>query len=438
MHDYKATDGLDELHHEALEQFSIASEADKEQRKLAVEDLLFVNAEDGQWDEDAIEKRRDRPRYTIDRISGAIDQLVGDQRQNRVAVTVEPQKDADEKTARIFSGLIRSIEQLSRAGNAYDNAYCEQITAGYGGWRILTEFSDDDSFEQDIKIQPINSAASTLFFDPSAEAYDCRDANFAFVITSISKEEFERKYPDSMPSDVELTKLSSRRGADWYNGNAVRIAEYWYKCPCTKRLGLLSDGRTIDLDEEKAVLDELAAKGITVEQERSVDSYKIKMAVISGTEVLEKPVDWAGKYIPLVPVFGKTSYIEGKKYVRGIVRKAKDPQRIYNYASSSIIEAVALSPKNPIWITTVQAKGHENSLKTFNTKNSPFMLYNSDPSAPGKPQRGGAPEVQQALLMQVEQAGRDIFTTTGLEPASMGQNVALKSGKALFLSQVKF
>ena len=86
----KAKEGLAELHKEALDRFTLVQNVEGEQRKLAVKDMLFANAEDGQWEDEAIEKRKDKPRYTINRVAGALDQLVGDQRQNSVAIDIDP------------------------------------------------------------------------------------------------------------------------------------------------------------------------------------------------------------------------------------------------------------------------------------------------------------------------------------------------------------
>jgi hypothetical protein len=430
----KVKDG-ETLHSEAIDQFSAAQTAEKEQRELAIEDLRFVNAEDGQWEEDVVEKRQDRPRYTINKIAPVIDQLVGDQRQSRVAIKVLPQQDADKKIADVYTGLIRGIEQLSNADNAYDNASTEQITCGFGGFRIVTDYCYDDSFEQDIKIKPINSAASSLFFDPAATEYDRRDANYAFLIQNISKEEFKRKYPKAEVKDFKVIDYTTN-AAEWFQDETIQIAEYWYKEPVKKRLGLMSDGATIDLDEEKDILDELALEGITVEQERVVESYKIKMCEMNGAEILSGPHDWAGRYIPLVPVFGKVTVIEGKRYVRGITRFAIDAQRIYNYSTSTVVESTALAPKDPIWYTSIQVAGHETKWKNFPTKNSPFMPFTPDPATGGQPpSRGGAPQVQSALLQQQGQATSDIHATTGLEPASLGNVPELKSGKAIQAQQ---
>jgi len=155
------------------------------------------------------------------------------------------------------------------------------------------------------------------------------------------------------------------------------------------------------------------------------------MYKLNGAEVLEGPSQWAGKHIPLVPVFGKVAVIEGKTYVRGLTRNAKDPQRIYNYSTSATIEAVALTPKDPIWITATQASGHEAQLRDFNVKNQPFMLFNADSKMPGPPARTGAPSVQQALMAQTAQAADDIHATTNMYPPALGNAPQLLSEKSV-------
>jgi len=122
------TDEKKKIHDEGLERFGNIIDNERVNRELAVEDAKFAHLPDGQWEEDAIEKRRGRPRYTINRIAGAIDQLVGDQRQNRTSIKVRPVSGgADQKQAKIYSGLIRSIEGQSKAENAYDCAYDETV-----------------------------------------------------------------------------------------------------------------------------------------------------------------------------------------------------------------------------------------------------------------------------------------------------------------------
>jgi hypothetical protein len=428
-------DDKDKTDHDlALKRFNVVQDNEKNQRELGVEDIRFAHTEDGQWDDLAKEKRAGRPMYTINRIAGALDQVTGDQRQNRTDIKVRPVSGgADEDRATIFNGLIRNIEAQSKASNAYDSAFDEQIAGGYGGWRVITEFNDDDSFEQDIKIKPIPSATTSLWFDPSAKEYDKRDGNWAFLTTEMQLEDFEEQFPDAEATSFDQNITNLRSCSSWFNreNNTVRVAEYWVKKPITRKIALMSDGRVIDLGEEKAVLDELALEGVTIERQRSVDSFRVEMRKMNGVGFISKAQKWAGKYIPLIPLFGKVTEIEGQTFVRGLVRFAKDPARIYNYETSAKVETTALTPKDPIWITTKQAEGHTDQLETFNTQNHPFMLYNSDPTAPGAPQRGGAPSVQQAMIEQTVQAERDIHATTGIFPAAMGDAPQLLSEKSV-------
>ena len=431
------TEEMKELHELAIKRFARLEEKEKAQRKLAVEDIRFAQAEDGQWDDDAKTKRAGRPRFTINRIAGAIDQLIGDQRQNRTDIKIRPVSGgATEDVAKVMTGLIRNIESTSKASNAYDAAFDETINGGYGGWRVKTEYSDDDVFEQDIKIEPILTATTSLWFYDAAIEYDKRDAKFAFFTVNMPKEEHKAKYPES--GEVDWSQDKTTHGLDcrtWSDNNSVRVAEYWVKTPITKNIALMSDGRVIDIDEEAPVMDELASEGITIIKERKVKSHKVEMYLMDGQGVLEGPKAWAGKFIPLVPMFGRVAHVEDDVFTRGIVRFAKDAQRIYNYSTSSVIETTALTPKDPIWLTKAQAKGNTQQLENFTTKNTPFLFYNADPMSPGAPQRGGAPAVNGAALQQIQQASMDLYHTTGMQPPSIGTNPELKSGKAIIAQE---
>jgi hypothetical protein len=421
-----------DTHQLAMKRFSRVEDKERPQRLLSVEDTRFAQAEDGQWDEDAKRKRANRPRYTINRVAGAIDQLDGDQRQNSTNIKIRPVSGGStESVAKTMTGIIRNIEGASKAKRVYTNAINEVYNGGYGGWRILTEFSDDDPFVQDIKIKWIRGAATSLWFDPSAEEYTKSDAKWAFVTFDMSREEREEKWPDKPIIDWSQDQRSGRNCSTWFKDDVVRVAEYWEKIEVTKNIALLSDGRIIDEDDEKAVIDELAAKGVTIVKQRKVKSFKVQMTKMDGGGILEEAKPWAGKFIPLIPVYGHVTYIEGKEFVRGMVRFAKDPSRIYNYTVSTTVETTALTPKDPIWLTAKQSEGQKAALESFNTKNTPFLFYTPDLNAPGPPQRGGAPAVQNALIQQTQQASMDIYHVTGMQPPSLGANPELKSGKAI-------
>ena len=430
------TEAKEKLHALSVKRFTRLEMKERDQRRLAVEDIKFAQAEDGQWDDEAKEKRSGRPRFTINRVAGAIDQLIGDQRQNRTNIKIRPVSGgASESVADTLTGLIRNIEADSKAGNAYDVAFDEMVNGGFGGWRVTTAFNDED-FNQSIKIKPINTATTSLWFDDAAVEYDKRDSKFAYVTLDMPKEEHKERFPNSPMHDWAQENFDKSGCQSWFGEDFTRVAEYWVKTPIERNIALLSDGRVIDSDEEKSVIDELAKSGATVVKTRKVKSHKVEMYLMDGSGILEGPMAWAGKHIPLVPVYGRQSFIENRTYTRGIVRFAKDANRIYNYETSAIVEANALTPKDPYWYTPAQAQGHEVKYKNFAVQNSPFMPYNPDSKTGGAPPtRTGAPSVQQASMVILQQASMDLYHVTGMQPPSIGVNPELKSGKAIIAQE---
>lgn len=421
---------MEKLHAKALKQFEAIQDAERESRKLAVEDMRFVNVEGAQWEDD-FDKRADKPRPTINRVAGLVDQVTGAHRQDRSSIKyVAMSDDASNEVADIKSGMARNIENESDATTVYDMAFDETVTGGYGGWRVLTEF-EDEGFDQVIRLSRIRSAATCLFFDVNASAYDKRDAKHAFLIEDIHPHAFEEDYPEASKTNFPVEDFSESWQREWFRPENVRTAEYWWKEPCVKNIALLSDGRIIDKDEEAAVLDELQLLGITIERERKVETHKVYMAKMNGHEFLSEAKEFPSKFIGLVPEYGKVTNIEGQCHIRGLTRFSKDPQRIYNYATSAAIEAAASVPKDPYFVTPAQVKGYESQYENFNVQNNPFMFFNPDGENPGIPQRGGAPQVQQAILLQIAQAEQDIYATSNIYPPSLGMNPTLQSGVAL-------
>jgi hypothetical protein len=415
---------LVDLHKEAMENWEITTEDDKEQRRLSNAEAIFLAKEDGMWTEESKAKRRNRPMFTVDRISPVKDQLTGNQRQTRTSIKIFPKKDGKKDTAEVLTGLIRSIEQNSDAAEAYDNGFDEGAEGGYGGWRILYDWSDD-GFEREITIEPVYSAATSMYFDPSDLKYTKKKAMWAFSVGYMTPKEYKKAYPDNTLSDWPQESYKS----DWLTTERVRISEYWFKVKYKRKIALMSDGTVLDLNEEAAVIDELAAEGVSIKRQREVDAHHVYMAVMNGREILEEPQLWAGKYIPLIPYYGKRRIIDGKKFIWGLVRKAKDSNRISNYAISTQIETTALTPKDPIMYTSEMIKNYKQDWALFNTRNTPFLGFDADPKSVGSggaPFRLGAPAVQTALIQQTQQSIEDVRAATGMD-AAMGQNVPKNS-----------
>lgn len=434
----KKTQALDDLHAEAIRRYNEAVDAESDQRDQCLEDTNFANVAGAQWDDWAIAARGDRPRYEINKVALPINVYMGNFRQNDMSVTFRPSSGgATRKTAEVYKGLSRHILERSNWDSIATNASTEQATGGIGAWRVMTQFSSDDTFEQEIRVGMIRSACTSVFYDPAAQKESKEDMNHCFVNEFVARKAFEKKWPDAVVTGISDPNRTQGGAAqwrgDWFEPDRIRVAEYWLRTRIPQTLLLMSNGSTLIEEEAEDVLDELAAEDPPILQvdSREVMRHKVVRYMMTGAEFLEGPEDWPGQSIPIIPIFGYNTWIDGKHHYRGMVRFGKDPQRAYNYLSSQRIENSAMAPKDVIFMTTAQAKGHTAKLGRMNVSHDPVLFYNTDDKAKQPPFRLGnaAPEIE--LASQLVQADQDIQATTGKFSPELGQNLGNQSGVAL-------
>ena len=429
----------------AKSRFTMAVSAYSESREDELDDLRFyAGSPDNawQWPADVLQTRGSvqgqtinaRPCLTINKLPQHVRQVTNDQRQNRPSGKVIPVDDkADVEVAEIFDGLVRHIEYISDADVAYDTACENQVSYGEGYIRLLTEYCDDNSFNQDIKIGRIRNSFS-VYMDPTIQDPCGSDAQWCFITEDLTKEEYERQFPDAQPiSSMMQQGVGDASTSQWISENTVRIAEYFYieheKATLNLYYGNVSAMKGSVEDQQ------MAANNMKPIRSRTVDIKKVKWCKINGFEILESQ-DWAGSSIPVVRVVGNEFEVDGRIYVSGIVRNAKDAQRMYNYWTSQEAEMLALAPKAPFIGYGGQFEGYEQQWKTANTTNWPYLEVNPDVTdgAGGVlplPQRAPPPLPQTGLIQAKMGASDDIKGTTGQYDSSLGQTSNERSGKAI-------
>jgi hypothetical protein len=419
----------DEILKIARARFKLSEDAEADNRALALDDLNFSAGE--QWPESIKSDRNKdgRPCLVINKIPQFIQQVTNDQRQNRPSIKVHPVDDkADIETAKVFQGLVRHIENNSNAEVAYDTAFESAVSGGWGYLRIVTDYVSPVSFEQEIYIKRIKNPLS-VFFDPYSQEPDGSDANFAFVIEDLSKEEYLEKYPNSKLSGNGEWDSIGNSQPDWVKSDSARVAEYFYKENKEERISLLSTGETVLTNSIPKVLPE----GVTVLKERSSIVTKVCWLKINGCEILEK-TDWLGSFIPVIPVYGNERNIDGKRILESIVRNAKDPARMYNYWASAETEAIALAPKAPFIAAEGQVEGYKADWQSANKKNHSVLFYKPisiGGTAVPPPQRQAYEPAVQAITQARMMASDDLKSTTGIYDASLGNRSNEQSGVAI-------
>jgi hypothetical protein len=350
-----------------------ANDADSYNRQEALDDLKFSSGD--QWPVEVQNSRNleARPCLTINKLDGFIRQVCNQQRQARPRMKAHSMNSAaNAKIADILTGIFKHIEVNSDADTAYDTAFEFAVRMGWGYYRVLTDYVREDSFDQEIYIKPISNPF-TVYFDPNSRMPDGSDAETCLITEVMSKKEFRAQYPDADDGGNFNNRGTGDADADWIMKEDIRIAEWWFTERKKTKLLLLSDGTQVFKDEAPSP-ELMAAAGITIVSERDTLRKVIKWCKLTGLEVLEEST-WVGKYIPIVPVYGQQITIDDKRKKYGLVRMAKDPQRMYNYWRTALTESVALAPKAKWLLAEGQDEGHENEWAQANIKAAPVLRY---------------------------------------------------------------
>ena len=420
---------------EAVKRFKVAVDADSDNRKLALDDIDFRNGD--QW-EDGVKRIREhegRPCLTINKLEQRVDQVTGDQRMNRMGAVIRPLDSTNSYTERvpgrnfsmaeIYSGIIKNIESTSNAKSAYDIAFDQAVGHGFGFWSIKTEYNDDDSFDQDIKIRRISNSMR-VYLDPFAQEVTKKDAMWGFITTLVDKED----YPDAS-WEVGIGEGQSM----WFDNDKVRIAEYFRRVEIEIEIWKTPEGVIRVKDDTLDIRDELMSRGINPEQKRTAKTHKVEWYKLSANEVFEETV-FPSKFIPIIPCYGKELNVNGETIYRGVIRYAKDPQRIYNYTRTASVEQVALAPKAPWVIEESQIGSHKNAWENANIKNYSMLPYKNKPGVP-PPMRQAPPQPSSGWISESQIADQDIDSASGMYKASLGAPSNERSGKAINARKVE-
>lgn len=405
-------------------------EYETEQRREMLEDQNFRAGL--QWPEQVASQRgqEGRPVITINRVNQICKLAINEIRQNRAAIVVNPVADgADQDTAEVLQGMARHVEVRSKAEVAYDTASDHQVTAGRGWIRVLIDFAKGKTFRQEIRIARIPNLFAVAM-DVDSQEPDYSDARYGFVFEDLDKEAFEQAYPGHTFAPMrDFEGIGDVQ--DWYPDQRCRVAEYFY-------VEMVPDVQH-ELDDGSVILGgETIPDGREIVNSRDFDRPVVKWAKLTAREVLAEQ-EWPGQWIPIIPVLGDEIWVKGKRQYAGIVRFARDPQRMFNYIRSAVVEAIALAPKSPWLATPEQIENHQKLYEMANTRNIAVLYYNAINGANGQalppPQRITVEPPIQALSAALAQSDADLKSVTGYYDPSLGAPVPDQSGKAILARQ---
>jgi hypothetical protein len=307
---------------------------------------------------------------------------------------------------------------------------------GFGYFRLGTDYESPESFDQEIKFRRVQNPFS-VYMDPFSMEPDGSDQRFCFITELLNKEEFKRSYPDADTANFDtLTVGSGDSAIIWISEDSVRIAEYYKIKSTADTLVRLQDGRDVfKSDMQPGDLPMLGDDGLP--KERASEKNKVCWYKITGREILEE-TEIPCKWIPVFPVYGDEQIVDGKIQRNGMVRFARDPQRMYNFWMTSATEEVSLRPKAPYIGAVGQFETAKKDWKQANVKSLPFLEYDPitvDGTMAPAPQRQQMADVPTGVLAMAMHASDNIKATTGIFDASLGAQGNETSGRAITARQ---
>tara|TARA_B110000238_G_scaffold138611_1_gene149445 strand:- start:26572 stop:28809 length:2238 start_codon:yes stop_codon:yes gene_type:complete len=417
---------------------SASQEADQDLRDNGREAALFVDKRDGQWEpywyNNAKESKS--PRYSFDMVNPIIDQVCSEIDQASFDVSVSPAGGNSTKNiANTYSGIVRNIESMSDSSEVYNHAARTMVTTGFGAWRVVHKYVSQDSFDQDLFIEPIGNALDRVWFDPAAEKQDKSDSRYCFVLHAVGRQEYDRRFPEGSGQSVD----EGRDGEAYYDkAEVVVIGELLYCEEEERELVMMSNGMVHEADDDfKKIADELKAIGVTEVRRRKRVKKSVCSRLFDASDWLEEKKETVFNMIPVIPIFANYKIFENKTIFWGLVEKLMDSQRVLNYSVSREVAETSLAPRSKYWMTMGQAAGHEDSLQTLNTNHDPVQFFNVDPEFPQVPQQQGGAQINPALRTMSESMRGMITYASGMFSSNMGDNPQNQSGVAINALQNK-
>lgn len=396
------------------EEFQADLDADRANREAALEDTEFFAGQ--QWKPEDIESRKGRPCLTINTLPSFVAQVVGDIRINRPSIKIRPAEDSDKEEADLREGLIRQIERQSDAQGIYADAGQSQCVGGIGAFEVTIDYASDEVFDRVLGLKAVPNPLAVVWDRMSVEKTG-KDAGHVFVTDEMSRKAFDKAYPDKIPTDLS----PDMAGADWCNSDTVRVTRLCLMKETDVEIALLQDGTVIDVEK---------LAGQQPLRTRKTKRRSCCIYLTNGHTILADPVEWPTNRVPVIKVTGWEVWVGKRRDRWGLVRFAKDPQKLKNYWRSVSAETLALAPKAQ-WLNPTQGDVDNATFREAANNGDTVLDYD----ARYKPERVMPPPIPAAVLNEAAMNAQDMKDVTGLHDASLGARSNETSGKAILARQ---
>jgi len=326
--------------------------------------------------------------------------------------------DGPYREARVVKEAVQQQLRKCRADEAIERAYESSVTTGRGFFVIDTDYDRHNREHQVIKVTAPTEQRS-VYIDPSHERIDGADSEWGIVL-------------GSMP----LGKSKQLYGEDVDGGSAypfVNIEIPPGHVPCI----------THYVKSYESMKEQVDVNGEDIENDNGIQSItysehevcKVHVRKWVGTELVSE-TELVMDAIPIIPVYGKRRYLDGKWTYRGMVWDLRDLQTLFNYYNQSELELITAAPKSTWIIASQQAEGHEKQWANANAFAADALQYevtdvNGTPIPP--PQRVDNSAQIQHFLIAKAGVMATMGAAAGIQDGQLGgvEGDTSQSGRAI-------
>jgi hypothetical protein len=405
----------------------------------------------------------------FNKLATLVNTLLGEQQQNTPQLEVVPLGGCDEETAAVREAIIKNLMFTSDAKTAYQVAASQAFIGGFGAFAVMTDYTHDKSFDQDIMYRYFKDATK-CYWDVGAEHTNKIDGMRCGWLARMSRTKLrqlhgktieEKILPDN-PIAATREEVAAATSVDdtgegqytWADNDSVTIQHDFKKTFANDMLYKLSNGRVVNQseldeliaqsqqrlvamgveimgDEEEVMALYDGAEPVRIEGSREYKRPKIVYRQICGDYVLDE-TEFPSDMLPLVYV-DQASYYDkhGKQVCRPFVIDAKDAQRYLNYLGTQSAYVLKVSRYDQ-WIGSKKNVASNDTAQIWcdPLAQQGMLTYDESPNG-DKPWQVQPPELSQSLLTQYQRAMEDLYTSTGLYPSRLGQEGNEISGAAI-------
>lgn len=363
-------------------------------------------------------------------------------------VRVEDLTEEFLQTLEVIEAHLREIFFDASNDSLEYNIYSDLLAGGYSVVHVFTDYINEMSFEQNIKIDRVFDPTLTGF-DPLARESHKGDGNYCFQLTPKTVEEFEEEFGKGAAEKMKFVRSNAIGGFNWsyetQQQEIVLVADYYCKKKKKEKIVKLSNGHSIVKKHYQDLLDMWGAQGfieqapIVIEERESVIETIERFIVCEDKILSHQKTNY--KYLPLIFIDGNSVNIResengaSAQMTRPFVYHAKGVQQLKNFSGQTVAAEIENMVQHKMMICAEgipeqYVDAYKNIQQMSNYVYNAF--YKDNPEQPLPPprevQRTPTPPIVENTFMGTDRVTQTIL---GTYDSLLGTNDQQVSGVAI-------